>query len=119
MIPMRIGDILVRLTRKEHDLLVLLAQNTGRLLSRRFLLEAVWGYNARVITRTLDVHIMKLRQKLAAQQDLQIHTVLGMGYVLERSVSRDANSEYEASFKDRRPGGSINDLDSLASTTVL
>ena len=90
----------VHLTRKENDLLCLLAQNAGRILSRRFLLETVWGYNPRVITRTLDVHIGRLRRKLAAEQDVRIHTVCGRGYILQRPPQQARGAPDEALFQD-------------------
>ena len=54
----------VRFTPKEFDLLYLLAQNEGRMMSREALLERVWGYDASVDSRTLDVHIGRVRAKV-------------------------------------------------------
>jgi DNA-binding response OmpR family regulator len=70
---------LLRLTRKEFALLSALARNSGRVATRQRLLDDVWGYNYFGDTRTLDVHIRRLRQKLGACGD-SIQTVVGVGY---------------------------------------
>jgi DNA-binding response OmpR family regulator len=69
----------VRLTRKEFDLLTTLAKRAGRVATRQQLLDDVWGYDYYGDTRTLDVHIRRLRQKLGACDDA-IETVIGVGY---------------------------------------
>jgi DNA-binding response OmpR family regulator len=69
-----------RLTRKESQLLTLLRQNSGHCLSREFLLSTVWGYRNGTRTRTLDVHIQRLRRKLGAEGASRITTVLRNGY---------------------------------------
>ncbi len=73
-----------RLTRKEQELLELLEQNPGRCFSRSFLLERIWGYSNNARTRTVDVHVSRLRKKLNHREDIAIHTVVSQGYVLER-----------------------------------
>ncbi len=70
----------VRLTRKEFALLSELAQNQGRVLTRELLLDRVWGVNYYGDSRTLDVHIRRLRQKLGDPS--LIETVTGIGYRL-------------------------------------
>ena len=70
----------VSLTRKEFGLLEELAKNAGRVMTREVLLERLWGMNHFGDSRTLDVHIRRLRQKLGSS-DL-IETVTGMGYRL-------------------------------------
>ena len=70
----------VRLTRKESELLYLLQQNPGRCLSRQYLLSTIWGYQNGTKTRTLDVHIQRLRRKLGAEGASHIMTVLRTGY---------------------------------------
>ena len=70
----------VRLTRKESELLSLLRQNSGRCLSRQFLLSTIWGYQNGTKTRTLDVHIQRLRRKLGVEGATRIMTVLRTGY---------------------------------------
>jgi DNA-binding response OmpR family regulator len=69
-----------RLTRKETQLLALLQQNAGRCLSREYLLSTIWGYRNGTRTRTLDVHIQRLRRKLGADGASRITTVLRTGY---------------------------------------
>jgi DNA-binding response OmpR family regulator len=73
------SDQAVKLTRKEFALLEYLIQNTGRVASRQQLLDNVWGYSYFGDTRTLDVHIRRLRQKLDDCGDC-IETVVGVGY---------------------------------------
>ena len=77
----------VALTLKEFDLLRTLMQNEGHVLSRRQLLEDVWGMTYVGETRTVDVHIQTLRQKLAAAvegADAYIQTVRGVGYCVKQ-----------------------------------
>ena len=71
----------VRMTRKERELMDLLRQNQGQVLSRDFLLQRVWGYSAGVRTRTLDVHIQRLRKKMRdLGSSAEIQTILRAGY---------------------------------------
>jgi len=70
----------VRFTRKEFALLSELARNKGRVLNRETLLDRIWGMNYFGDSRTLDVHIRRLRQKLG--DPLLIETVTGVGYRL-------------------------------------
>lgn len=69
----------VSLTLKEFELLKVLVQNKGIVLSRDRLLELIWGYDFNGETRTVDVHIRTLRQKLGDSGDL-IETIRGVGY---------------------------------------
>jgi DNA-binding response OmpR family regulator len=69
----------VRLTRREFELLRCLVENRNRVLSRDRLLEKVWGYDRLVETRSVDVHVGRLRNKLGAAGP-QIETVVGLGY---------------------------------------
>jgi DNA-binding response OmpR family regulator len=69
----------VKLTRKEFALLAHLVKNTGRVATRQQLLDNVWSYNYFGDTRTLDVHIRRLRQKLGVCGNC-IETVVGVGY---------------------------------------
>ena len=61
---MFIDDEPVALTQKEFELALFLFRNAGRLMSRSYLLENVWGHSAELNTRTLDTHISRLRKKL-------------------------------------------------------
>ncbi len=69
----------VQLTLKEYQLLVLLMKNQGAVLTRDVLLENIWGYGSESETRTVDVHIRTLRQKLG-NSGVLIETVRGVGY---------------------------------------
>ena len=69
----------VRLTRREFELLRYLVQNKNRVVSRDRLLERVWGYDRLVETRSVDVHVGRLRGKLGSA-GRQIETVVGLGY---------------------------------------
>lgn len=68
------------LTRKEYDLLALLVQHAGEIIPREVLLMRVWGYGAEIRTRTLDVHVRRLRKKLGGYADQYIETIFGIGY---------------------------------------
>lgn len=69
----------VRLTRRAFELLRYLVENRNRVLSRDRLLERVWGYDRVIETRSVDVHVGRLRAKLG-QAGQQIETVVGLGY---------------------------------------
>jgi two-component system, OmpR family, alkaline phosphatase synthesis response regulator PhoP len=69
----------VTLTRMEFALLAALVRQRGRVLSREFLLQKVWGYDYFGGSRTVDVHVRRLRRKLG-RPGLQIETVIGIGY---------------------------------------
>ena len=73
----------VNLTLKEYEMLVLLLKNSGMVLSRTQLLNQIWGYEFDGESRTVDVHIRTLRQKLGSAGDL-IETVRGVGYKIGR-----------------------------------
>ena len=73
------GGAEVKLTRKEFALLAALARRPGRVATRNQLLDDVWGQQHYGDTRTLDVHIRRLRQKLGGCGDC-IETVVGVGY---------------------------------------
>lgn len=68
------------LTRKEYDLLSLLVQHAGQIVPRDALLLQVWGYSPAIRTRTLDVHVRRLRKKLGSYADRYIETIFGIGY---------------------------------------
>ncbi len=79
------NEAIVSLTRKEFDLLVFLARNKGRVFSREHLLERVWGYDYFGDTRTVDVHIRWLREKIEFEpsKPRRLITVRGTGYKIE------------------------------------
>lgn len=68
------------LTRKEFELLATLASNAGEIVPRDVLLQNIWGYSREIRTRTLDVHIRRLRKKLGQYGDQYIETIFGVGY---------------------------------------
>ncbi|GAA4418766.1 response regulator transcription factor [Georgenia halophila] len=82
------------LTYKEFELLKHLAQNPGRVLTRAQLLQEVWGYDYFGGTRTVDVHIRRLRAKLGNEQEQLIGTVRNVGYRFElRGRSHDTDDD--------------------------
>ena len=70
------------LTYKEFELLKFLAQRPGRVCDRDLLLREVWGYDYYGGTRTVDVHIRRLRAKLGAEHETLIETIRNVGYRL-------------------------------------
>jgi len=79
----------VQLRPKEFDLVALLARHPGRVFQRSELLDLVWGYDFPGYTRTVDVHVQQVREKLATAgvTDPSIETVWGVGYRLELAGS--------------------------------
>ena len=76
----RLGGRALDLTYKEFDLLKYLAQHPGRVFTRAQLLQEVWGYDYFGGTRTVDVHIRRLRAKLGTDHETLIGTVRNVGY---------------------------------------
>jgi DNA-binding response OmpR family regulator len=76
----------IHLTKKEAQILDLLERNAGELVSKKVLLEHVWGYREGVRTRTLAVHISRLRNKLVSRPSVRILTITGLGYLMEPSA---------------------------------
>lgn len=77
-----VNGVVTEMPRKEFELLVLLAENRGRVYSRELLLDKVWGYHFSGETRTVDVHIKNLRKRIEdnAKNPAHIITVRGYGY---------------------------------------
>lgn len=73
----------LELTLKEFELLSYLYQNSGRVLTRDQLLNAIWGYDYLGDSRTVDSHIARLRTKLGDYGAAHLKTIYGMGYKLE------------------------------------
>jgi len=71
-----------RMTRAEFNLLAFFLQNPGKALSRDVILNSVWGYDSFPNTRTVDAHVVRLRQKLEAEPEVPRHflTMHGVGY---------------------------------------
>ncbi|MCD9154133.1 winged helix-turn-helix transcriptional regulator [Aeromicrobium duanguangcaii] len=96
------------LTFKEFELLKFLAQHPGRVFTRQQLLQEVWGYDYFGGTRTVDVHVRRLRAKLGPENETLIGTVRNVGYrfvsrrepgdrAAERSVERQADARQQVS----------------------
>ncbi|EKI5377210.1 response regulator transcription factor [Listeria monocytogenes] len=79
------GELLDALTSKEFDLLYFLMQHPRQVFSREQLLEQVWGYQFYGDERTVDVHIKRLRQKIATETKPFLHTVWGVGYKFDET----------------------------------
>jgi DNA-binding response OmpR family regulator len=82
----------VALTAKEFDLMYLLASNPGRVFSRNYLLDRLWGDTYGGFERTVDTHIQRLRRKLGAESavDERIVTLWGVGYKYDRPTHPDS-----------------------------
>ncbi|MFV0574740.1 MAG: response regulator transcription factor VxrB [Vibrio sp.] len=76
----KVNEEVIVMTRTEFDLLVFLATNLGRVFTRDELLDHVWGYNHFPTTRTVDTHILQLRQKIPS---IKIETLRGVGYKMK------------------------------------
>jgi DNA-binding response OmpR family regulator len=76
----KLGNQVLDLTFKEFELLKFLAQHPGRVFTRAQLLQEVWGYDYFGGTRTVDVHVRRLRAKLGADREALIGTVRNVGY---------------------------------------
>ncbi|WP_341349516.1 winged helix-turn-helix domain-containing protein [Ruminiclostridium cellobioparum] len=73
----------IEFTNREYDLLLFLAKNRGNVISRTQLLDKVWGYDFIVDSRTVDIHVQRIRKKLDESKDASlIETVFGIGYKL-------------------------------------
>lgn len=82
---LRVDKQLIELTVKEFDLLECLLRNKGRVLSRDYLMDQVWGYDYYGGMRTVDVHIRRLREKVPSLSEA-ILTVKNLGYKLKESI---------------------------------
>jgi DNA-binding response OmpR family regulator len=76
----KVGGRTLDLTFKEFELLKYLAQHPGRVFTRAQLLQEVWGYDYYGGTRTVDVHVRRLRAKLGTEHDALVGTVRNVGY---------------------------------------
>ncbi len=74
----------VHLTPKEFDLLYLLASNLEQVFPRDALLEKIWGYDYYGDTRTVDMHVQRIRRKIDSQPNKFIQTVFGIGYKMRK-----------------------------------
>lgn len=81
-----VRDRPLTLTRRQFDLLVVLAVHAGRALTRGQLLDMVWGYEKETDPRTVDGHVRELRAKLGEAHRCLIRTARGVGYVMARPL---------------------------------
>ena len=103
----RIRGVALDLTFKEFELLKFLAQHPKRVFTRSQLLQEVWGYDYFGGTRTVDVHVRRLRAKLGTENEALIGTVRNVGYkfVPARQESRRASTGAASSDGNRAGGG--------------
>lgn len=78
-----VGDRQIFLTLKEFDLLVILMKNRGNVLTRERLLDSIWKISTEIESRTVDVHIRTLRQKIGDEEGKILKTVRGIGYKID------------------------------------
>ena len=78
------------LTRREFDVALLLFRNVGKVLSRGFIMDSVWGRGDSTTTRTVDMHVSRVRKTLGLSSaiGLRLVAIYGYGYRLERSVTQ-------------------------------
>ncbi|WP_127479628.1 response regulator transcription factor [Nocardioides pantholopis] len=93
----KVGGRALDLTFKEFELLKFLAQHPGRVFTRQQLLQEVWGYDYFGGTRTVDVHVRRLRAKLGPENETLIGTVRNVGYrfvlpAKEKEAAADART---------------------------
>jgi len=86
----------LKLTSKSFFLLAFLVRHSGELIPREVLLQCIWGYGARIRTRTLDVHIRRLRKHLGSYANIYIETIFGVGYRFQPWHTRTTSSPLAA-----------------------
>lgn len=99
----KIGGRALDLTFKEFELLKYLAQHPGRVFSREQLLQEVWGYDYFGGTRTVDVHVRRLRAKLGPENEALIGTVRNVGYRFVLPNKDQQQPEPETTAIDAKP----------------
>lgn len=112
----------LELTYKEFELLKYLAQHAGRVFTRAQLLHEVWGYDFFGGTRTVDVHIRRLRAKLGPEYDAMIGTVRNVGYKFVRQTRSRASADSPVGLADPAapPAGSADaPMDAAAEVDVF
>lgn len=85
----------IELTDKEYDLSMFLFRNLGRLISRGHMLEAVWGRNPNLATRTVDTHISRVRSKLGLRPEngFRLSPTYNYGYRLEKITDSEIDAD--------------------------
>ena len=89
----RLSGATLDLTYKEFELLKFLAQHPGRVFTRSHLVQEVWGYDYFGGTRTVDVHVRRLRAKLGPEHEAMIGTVRNVGYKFVRPTGETARAD--------------------------
>jgi DNA-binding response OmpR family regulator len=92
----RLAGRALDLTYKEFELLKFLAQHPGRVFTRSHLVQEVWGYDYFGGTRTVDVHVRRLRAKLGSEYEAMIGTVRNVGYKFVRPTDVDVDEAADA-----------------------
>ncbi|GAB2472889.1 response regulator transcription factor [Jatrophihabitans fulvus] len=93
----RLAGVALDLTYKEFELLKFLAQHPGRVFTRSHLVQEVWGYDYFGGTRTVDVHVRRLRAKLGGEHEAMIGTVRNVGYKFVRPTEPGARRPVDTS----------------------
>jgi DNA-binding response OmpR family regulator len=93
----RLSGSALDLTYKEFELLKFLAQHPGRVFTRAHLVQEVWGYDYFGGTRTVDVHVRRLRAKLGPEHEAMIGTVRNVGYKFVRPSGESTRAERSVS----------------------
>ena len=103
----RLSGTALDLTYKEFELLKFLAMHPGRVFTRSHLVQEVWGYDYFGGTRTVDVHVRRLRAKLGAEHEAMIGTVRNVGYKFVRpnEASRTVAAEASSGADEREDVG--------------
>ena len=101
----KVGGRVLDLTFKEFELLKFLAQHPGRVFSRQQLLQEVWGYDYFGGTRTVDVHVRRLRAKLGVENETLIGTVRNVGYRFVLPTKEKSGAADAATRADRENAG--------------
>ena len=101
----KLGGRALDLTFKEFELLKFLAQHPGRVFTRQQLLQEVWGYDYFGGTRTVDVHVRRLRAKLGPENEVLIGTVRNVGYRFVLPAGDKSGDRSSARSASDRPTG--------------
>jgi len=100
----RLAGRALDLTYKEFELLKFLAQHPGRVFTRSHLVQEVWGYDYFGGTRTVDVHVRRLRAKLGPEHEAMIGTVRNVGYKFVRPTDVEADESSASDIHDAELG---------------
>ncbi|MFD0775143.1 winged helix-turn-helix domain-containing protein [Streptomonospora algeriensis] len=98
----RLRGRILDLTFKEFELLKFLAQHPGRVFTRAQLLQEVWGYDYFGGTRTIDVHVRRLRAKLGSEHESMIGTVRNVGYRFVPDTASKPGGDFAAHNRETR-----------------